>query len=185
MRTRRGKIARLPGVIRNELNHRLHNGALGKELVPWLNSLPEVQPALKERFAGRAITEDNLSEWRRGGFRDWQDQQERRARIRELSADYQNVDPEQNAARLNSHTQEALALELAEELELISRMNGEERSKRLQRLIQEFCRLQNTRTRGSEVHLLETKAARERARPPHQNQTPFKPKSELFGVNRT
>ncbi|HXE43262.1 MAG TPA: hypothetical protein VN516_09580 [Candidatus Baltobacteraceae bacterium] len=48
MRARVGKIARLPGPIRNELNRRIHNGALGRELVPWLNALPEVQTVLAQ-----------------------------------------------------------------------------------------------------------------------------------------
>jgi len=58
MRARTGKIARLPVAVREELNHRLENGALGRELVPWLNELPEVKQILAERFAGRPILEE-------------------------------------------------------------------------------------------------------------------------------
>ncbi len=65
--TRIGKIARLPHELREELNRRLQDGEPGAELVGWLNELPEVQTVLAEHFAGRPITEQNLSEWKTGG----------------------------------------------------------------------------------------------------------------------
>ena len=73
--TRNGKIARLPSAVREELNIRLHDGEMGKELVAWLNSVPEIQATLQKFFNGHAITEQNLSEWRTGGFEEWQRQQ--------------------------------------------------------------------------------------------------------------
>jgi hypothetical protein len=42
--TRKGKIARLPRHVRDELNHRLDDGESSTHLVIWLNSLEEVQP---------------------------------------------------------------------------------------------------------------------------------------------
>jgi len=68
---RNGKIARLPHDVREELNRRLQDGESGKGLVRWLNQLPEVKAALQREFGGCAINEQNLSEWKRGGFRDW------------------------------------------------------------------------------------------------------------------
>ena len=50
MKTRVGKIARLPHDIREQLNQRLFNGALGPELMNWLNALPEVQQVLSDFF---------------------------------------------------------------------------------------------------------------------------------------
>jgi hypothetical protein len=70
--TRTGKIARLPKIIRDQLNQRLDDGEQGAPLVAWLNSLPEVQAVLTRDFEGKAIREQNLSEWRKGGYRDWQ-----------------------------------------------------------------------------------------------------------------
>ena len=70
--TRRGKIARLPKNIRDQVNQRLDDGERGAPIVAWLNSLPEVQAILARDFDGKAITEQNLSEWRKGGYRDWQ-----------------------------------------------------------------------------------------------------------------
>ena len=70
--TRTGKIARLPVEIRHQLNRRLQDGKPGKQLVVWLNSLPEVRAVLKEEFGARPITEQNLSEWKLGGYADWE-----------------------------------------------------------------------------------------------------------------
>ena len=66
---RNGKIARLPHAVRLELNQRLRDGESGKGLVEWLNGLPEVKAALQREFGGRAIREQNVSEWKQGGFR--------------------------------------------------------------------------------------------------------------------
>lgn len=79
---RTGKIARLPHAVRENLNQRLLDNEPGVTLVAWLNTLPEVQASLACRFGGRLITKQNLSEWRGGGFRDWQLQRELHALIR-------------------------------------------------------------------------------------------------------
>src|SRR5688572_12916024 len=70
--TRNGKIARLPYEIREELNHRLERNIPGITLVEWLNSLPEVQEVLRDLFDGNPIIPQNLSQWRQGGFAEWQ-----------------------------------------------------------------------------------------------------------------
>jgi len=74
--TRNGKIARLPLPVRQELNRRIDNGEQGKELAAWLNTLPEVQAVVTAQFDGRPIREQNLSEWKKGGYREWQARQE-------------------------------------------------------------------------------------------------------------
>jgi len=74
--TRKGKIARLPRVVRNELNRRLDNGEQGTLLVAWLNRLTETKRVLAESFEGREINEQNLTEWKAGGFQDWLAQEE-------------------------------------------------------------------------------------------------------------
>jgi hypothetical protein len=85
--TRRGKIARLPRDIREQLNRRLQNGEPGKELVPWLNSLPEVKASLSTEFKNETIHPQNLSEWKVGGYQDWLLQQEKIDRVRSMQAD--------------------------------------------------------------------------------------------------
>jgi len=74
--TRRGKIARLPKEIREQLNQQLDDGKQGKDLVSWLNSIPEVQSVIGRLFRGKAINKHNLSQWRKGGYREWQAKQE-------------------------------------------------------------------------------------------------------------
>jgi hypothetical protein len=74
-RSRNGKIARLPLAIRQQLNQRLQNGEPGKQLVQWLNGLPEVQAVLAAQFHGQPIQKENLSAWRKGGYQDWEEEQ--------------------------------------------------------------------------------------------------------------
>ena len=74
--TRNGKIARLPQPLREDLNRRLNQGAQGRPLLQWLNSLPEVQAVLAADFGGRPINKQSLSQWRRGGYAEWLRQQE-------------------------------------------------------------------------------------------------------------
>ncbi len=91
MTTRTGKIARLPRLIRNELNQRLDNGQEGKKLVRWLNRLPEVREVMAESFGGKPVTEQNLSDWRAGGFAEWVGRQEFLEQARELADDAEDL----------------------------------------------------------------------------------------------
>jgi hypothetical protein len=91
--TRNGKIARLPRDIRNQLNRRLDDGEPGVQLVTWLNSLPEAQAVLKAEFAERPISEQNLSEWKTGGYRQWLDQQEAKELVPLLTDEADELDP--------------------------------------------------------------------------------------------
>ncbi|MGA3182699.1 MAG: hypothetical protein ABSF38_20435 [Verrucomicrobiota bacterium] len=68
--SRIGKIARLPGPIRAQINARLQDGGLGDEILAWLNSMPEVKQVLNARFRGRSITKQNLSAWCLGGYQE-------------------------------------------------------------------------------------------------------------------
>jgi hypothetical protein len=70
-RPRNGRIARLPRAIREELNQRLDEGQSGQSLVAWLNTLPEVISLADAEHDGKPLREQNLSEWRKGGYRDW------------------------------------------------------------------------------------------------------------------
>jgi len=79
--TRTGKIARLPLRIIERLNQRIADGERGQKLAASLNSLPEVQTVLKEEFGGRPIREQNISEWRKGGYRDWKLQEDARKMV--------------------------------------------------------------------------------------------------------
>lgn len=69
---RRGKIASLPHALRAELNQRMRDGARGTELIEWLNGLPEVKSILEARFDGKPINDQNLCDWRQGGYAEWE-----------------------------------------------------------------------------------------------------------------
>jgi hypothetical protein len=85
--TRNGKIARLPLAIREHINRRLQNGGEGKQIAEWLNTLPEVQALMTAEFDGQPINQNNVSNWKAGGYKDWEDQQEALATARSLAAD--------------------------------------------------------------------------------------------------
>ena len=79
MSTRTSKIARLPKSVRHQLGQHLEDGRPGKDIVQWLNSLPDVQKVLADHFHGSPISEQNLSDWKSSGHQDWikrQDAQE-------------------------------------------------------------------------------------------------------------
>src|SRR5215213_1714681 len=69
--SRRGKIARLPKAIREELNRRLRDGESGTKVLAWLNTEAEVRRVVTEEFGGRPVHAQNLTVWRRSGYQDW------------------------------------------------------------------------------------------------------------------
>jgi hypothetical protein len=91
---RNGKIAKLPGEIREELNRRLENGEDGGQVLEWLNGLAEVQERLKADFDGAPVSKQNLSEWRQGGFREWQIRRELIGHASDLSAGCRDLEEE-------------------------------------------------------------------------------------------
>jgi hypothetical protein len=56
---RNGKVARLPAVLREQVNHMLEDGVPYKAIIEKLGD------------AGKHLNEDNLSSWRLGGFQDY------------------------------------------------------------------------------------------------------------------
>lgn len=110
--TRNGKIARLPRDIRDQLNRRLDEGEPGVRLVDWLNGLEQVRQVLAQDFGGREINEQNLSEWKAGGYQDWQARQEMLAQSRELAADAREL-AAATEGRLTDHLATVLAARYA------------------------------------------------------------------------
>lgn len=84
--TRKGKIARLPLAIREEVNHRLMNGEPASKILPWLNNQEAVLRVLDEHFGEEPVTPQNLSEWRQGGYADWCEKREKVSHLKELSS---------------------------------------------------------------------------------------------------
>jgi hypothetical protein len=111
--TRHGKIARLPKRVRDQLNRRLDDGELGKKLVAWLNGLPEVQDILEVEFDSRPITEQNLSEWKKGGHQDWLRAQESQDFARGLCEEAEDVAEAAGEVSMADHVSTMLSLTLA------------------------------------------------------------------------
>lgn len=154
--TRNGKIARLSKDVREELNERLDDGEEGKKLVKWLNSLPEVQEDIRDGFDGKEITEQNLSQWKNGGYRDWQAQNERLCIMHDLREEAAEqtfkIDPEET----QRHLSQMLTLELARAVRdlLEQTTDPKERIQALSRIIGRFTQL-----RREECHALRTEVA--------------------------
>ena len=89
MNNYRGKIGRLSADLREQLNQRLADGETGDPLLEWLNALPAVRDMLCREFAGHPITQQNLSNWRVGGYQHWLQRQERHQLIQQLAQDIQ------------------------------------------------------------------------------------------------
>src|SRR5882762_4652183 len=105
--TRNGKIAQLPLAIRDEINRRLAEGIRARTLVPWLNGLTEVQALIATEFDGHPIREQNLSQWKRGGFQDWLRVQEAMALARHL---YEGADDAEAQAKNRPPMSEVLTV---------------------------------------------------------------------------
>jgi hypothetical protein len=132
--TRNGKIARLPHAVRERLNRRLQNGEQGKKLVAWLNDLPEVQAVVATEFGGKPIREQNLSEWKQGGYRDWVAQQEALEWAERLREDGAKWDAEDRPPLT-----ETLALWLAGRYAVATRRFAEMEGAEEWRLLREMC----------------------------------------------
>ena len=86
--SRRGKIARLPFSVRDVLNTRLFEGEQARSILKWLNSHPMIRSVLDSEFDGKPIRAQNLSEWRKGGYREWLLQHEAMRSVTRLNRDF-------------------------------------------------------------------------------------------------
>jgi hypothetical protein len=163
MTTRVGKIARVPHLIREELNHRIENGELGIKLVPWLNALPEVQRIMAEQFGGRPISKQNLSEWKNGGYPDWVRNRDTQNELREMMEEARQLD--QAGASKNGgfvgYLGTFLVVELAEAIDNLHKTkNPADRLKIFRKLSRELSRLRTDHSRERRLELRALKAPR-------------------------
>lgn len=110
--TRTGKIARLPRYLRDSLNQRLQEGEPGKKLVNWLNSLQVVQDVMEEYFNNAHISEQNLSEWKQGGYLEWQKHEESIAWARQITEQSEDLAEEAGPVPLSDRFSGLIALTL-------------------------------------------------------------------------
>lgn len=83
--SRQGKIARLPAVLKGEVNQRLLDGQGAPQILPWLNVQPKAITIWEELFEGVPCSPKNLSEWKLGGYKEWRERQQRLEDLKELS----------------------------------------------------------------------------------------------------
>jgi len=154
MKTRNGKIARLPKEIREQLNHRLENAWPAAKLVKWLNELPQVKEVLREQFGGRAITDQNISQWRDGGYADWLRHQGTQDQIRWVVERSEDVDHVEGNEHLCERLARVAAAELAEHLQRLSAVEDpRERWQQFREACLELWRLRNGTHLGRRVDL--------------------------------
>jgi hypothetical protein len=136
--TRIGKIARLPRETRNELNRRINDGESGRRLLEWLNALPEVRSILDRDFDARDINDQNLSDWKQGGYRDWLAQQEALSHVGELAANADELAAVVRG-RISDHLATILAARYATEFSGWHDGDGEDLRRTL-RVLRDICR---------------------------------------------
>lgn len=152
--TRTGKIARLPKPVRDQLNQRLENGEKGTALVRWLNSLPEVQHLIQHEFHGYPIREQNLSEWKKGGYLDWLAQQQRLSTVRQMEEQAEEIAHGTTPTDLNRQLSVILMAELAQVLrDLKQTANASERANAIGQLVTRFAQLRREESSAHRAEL--------------------------------
>jgi hypothetical protein len=143
--TRKGKIARLPRHVRDALNGRLDDGEQSSHLVDWLNAQPEVQAVLALDFDGRPITESNLSDWKQGGYVDWQQLQQSREWVRIVTDEADQVAEESGLMPLSDRVSSMAALALGKLIRGLAAGAETDSAKRddLMRVLKELARLRH------------------------------------------
>jgi hypothetical protein len=141
--TRKGKIARLPRHIRDDLNRRIDDGEPGTSLVQWLNSQSDVQLVLERDFNSRPINEQNLTDWKQGGYLDWQELQESRAWVRIVSDEADQVAEDSGLMPLSDRISSMAALAVGKLIRGLATGAESDDAKRadLLRVLKELARL--------------------------------------------
>jgi hypothetical protein len=109
------------------------------------------------------VTEQNLSEWRQGGFMDWQRQEEARAWVRELAEESEHLG---DAGELGNRFAGVLAVELTKLARVLLDKEGEpeERWERLCAVSQELSRLRRDEQRAVQTRIREERWALAKAK---------------------
>ena len=153
--SRTGKIARLPQAVREELNRRLRDAEPGGPLLEWLNALPEAKAVLVAQFGGQPISKQNLSEWRLGGFGDWERHQDALARVVRLAEQGDELAGAADGWEVSDRLAAALAGELALTAEalLAEATDPAERWARLRELLSQLTELRRADHRAARLRL--------------------------------
>ncbi|MDR3401266.1 MAG: hypothetical protein P4L99_02115 [Chthoniobacter sp.] len=152
--TRNGKIARLPKPIREEINQRLDRGATAHSLIDWLNALPEVQAVVQSEFDGHPVSDQNLSQWRQGGYQDWLRHQEALEVVKIL---YEHGEELQAEGKERLPVNEVLSLWLSSRFVAatreISALDGEAAWKRQRQFCDDLMKVRRAEHREAQLQL--------------------------------
>jgi hypothetical protein len=172
--TRTGKIALLPNPIREQLNRRLHDGERGKSILAWLNSLPEVQAVLAASFGGRPVLPSNLTEWKQGGYLDWQVRQDALAMVANLK-DEQALGDQTLTDQLNTKLARWVAIQYAAAAQALIAAEPDPKLKwpRLRQLCADVARLRRGDHHAERLGISRERLALEQANTDHQREQQF------------
>lgn len=127
IRAHQGKIARLPHLIREEVNQRLLDGQSGAEILRWLNAHEWVTKNCAPNAEGFFFNDVNLSNWRRGGHEAWKHEQRHIESVKKMS-DYSIQLARANGGKISEGAAAILAgqhIEVIEQLaQLMERKEG-------------------------------------------------------------
>ena len=154
-----GKVARLPMAIRQELNLRLLNGEEGRQLVAWLNGLPEVQALMAAHFQGQPIGEMNLSRWKSGGFMAWCTQQ---VALMSVATVFEHSNDLQQAVKngLTDRMNMVLVARLAREVQIMDSMSeGDDKAKACREIVGTLSLLKRGEVQDERLRLEREKLA--------------------------
>jgi len=172
-RSRRGKIARLPVAIRRQLNLRLENGEPGASLLCWLNGLPEVQAIQAAHFGGQVITENNLTRWKQGGYKDWLEEQralQAAATVLEQADGLKALAGENLAERMTL----VLTAKMAMELQRLDALpDGEKKARRWRELLGSLALVRRGHLQGERIQVEREKLGFRRERHQQDRQAEF------------
>lgn len=112
---RNGKIARLPHALREEVNRRLLDGVPGSQILDWINAEPAAVKVFADYFNGAPVNDQNLTNWRTDGYRDWIRKNEKVEHLKTLSSYAHQV--AKAGGKLSEGAQAIVAGELLEVLE--------------------------------------------------------------------
>jgi hypothetical protein len=161
---RTGKIARLPRDIRNRLNRRLSDGEPGRRILQWLNALPEVRAILLRDFDDRQISEQNLCQWKQGGYSEWLTQQDILARAAELAGNATEIN-EISKGRMSDHLATLLVARYSAEFAAWDGADPDELARKLRALrilCHDIAELRRGDHEASRIDLERTRLERDR-----------------------
>ena len=181
---RNGKIARLPLHIRTELTQRLSENEPGTKLVEWLNG--EAGLFLDTDAEGNRIpiTEQNLSEWRQGGYQDWLRHEEARQFTEDLAEQAGELDKAADGKSISDRFGALLAVDMARLAKkfLEQETDDEKRWERLKEISRELSRLRRDEHRAVWTWIKRQQWERRREREDYEEEAPRRKEVRMEGV---